>query len=211
MYFLINYLIAQGFTKGDLSLVLALPVLITLFSLSRQLIGLRGLGLTCGILVTLVITLSGIKFGLAIIVVSLIVFVLLRFLMRKWRLLYLPKTALILTFGLIILLLFAALPLGLSQKSSLLALVLILAIAEKVILLQMEKNNREVFFNILETLVLSTLGASIILWPPLQSLALNRPDVIIVASIIVNIALGRWTGLRLNEYWRFRQVIKNIK
>lgn len=211
MHFLINYLIQQGHSKSDLSLVLALPILITLFSLSRQIIGIRGLGLAAGILMTMVLAISGLKYGLILIIASMILLTLLRVILHKWRLLYLPKVCLILILILITIILFTALPFSFNQKVSLLSLGLILALAEKIILLQIEKKYREVFFSIIETLVLAVIGVSIILWSPLRNFALDRPDVIIVACIIINIALGRWSGLRLNEYFRFRQVVKNIK
>jgi len=211
MHFLINYLIQQGHSTNDLSLVLALPILITLFSLSRQIIGVRGLGLAAGILMTMILAISGLKYGLILILASMILLILLRVILRKWRLLYLPKVSLILILTLTIIILFTALPFSFNQKMSLLSIGLILALAEKIILLQIEKKYREVFFGIIETLVLAVIGVSIILWSPLHNFALDRPDVIIVACIIINIALGRWSGLRLNEYFRFRQVIKNTE
>jgi len=188
-----------------------LPILITLFSLSRQIIGIRGLGLSAGILMTMILAISGLKYGLVLILASAILLTLLRVILRKWRLLYLPKISLILILTLTIIILFTALPFPFNQKTSLLSIGLILALAEKIILLQIEKKHREVFFSIIETLVLSVVGVSVILWPPLRVFALNRPDVIILACIIINIALGRWSGLRLNEYFRFHQVIKNIR
>jgi len=211
MHFLINYLIQQGHSETDLGIVLALPILITLFSLSRQIIGIRGLGLSAGILMTMILAISGLKYGLVLILASAILLTLLRVILHKWRLLYLPKISLILILTLTIIILFTALPFPFNQKTSLLSIGLILALAEKIILLQIEKKHREVFFSIIETLVLSVVGVSVILWPPLRVFALNRPDVIILACIIINIALGRWSGLRLNEYFRFHQVIKNIR
>ena len=46
-------------------------------------------------------------------------------------------------------------------------------------------------------------------WTYLQDLVLNTPE-IVVLFILVNIYLGRWTGLRLTEYLQFRDVIKDI-
>jgi hypothetical protein len=39
---------------------------------------------------------------------------------------------------------------------------------------------------------------------------LGHPELIFV-FLLINIILGRWTGLRLFEYIRFREVLKHAK
>jgi hypothetical protein len=57
-----------------------------------------------------------------------------------------------------------------------------------------------------ETLILSVVSTLIVQWDALQSLVVGFPEVILV-TIPINILLGRWTGLRLTEYFRFRKIL----
>lgn len=211
MHFLINYLTNQGYATQDIVLVLMLPLLMTLLSLARQIIGIRGLGLVATLMMAIVLSMTGLKSGLILIILTVLVVTLLRWLTLKWRLVYLPRTAVILVLTLVILLVLTIIPLPLKQKIPLLALALIVIIAEKVILVEMEKSQLEALFQILETLILAIIGYGLILWRPLQNIILARPDALIITVLMVNLVLGKWTGLRLNEYWRFKKVIKNVE
>jgi len=48
-------------------------------------------------------------------------------------------------------------------------------------------------------------------WSWLQGIVIRYPVWIIVLTLSVNLLLGRWTGLRLFEYYRFKEVIKNVE
>jgi len=47
-------------------------------------------------------------------------------------------------------------------------------------------------------------------WQFLQNLMLSYPEIILLL-IVVNFLLGKWTGLRLFEYIRFREVMKHTE
>lgn len=211
MHFLVDFLVHQGYSTENISLVLMLPILITLLSLARQMIGIRGLGLATTLITILILSVTGFVYGLTLIILTIIIVSLLRWLTYKWRLLYLPRIAAILILALILLMALLVIPLPFEQRISLLALGLTIAIAERIILIEIEKSRREALFNILETLILASIGYSLVIWQPLQKLVLVRPDAVIIAALIINLALGKWTGLRLNEYWRFKKVIKHIE
>ncbi|KKQ57906.1 MAG: hypothetical protein US78_C0030G0001, partial [Parcubacteria group bacterium GW2011_GWD1_38_16] len=59
----------------------------------------------------------------------------------------------------------------------------------------------------LETLFISVIGYYIASWPQLIRMILHYPWISLL-TIPINIFLGKWTGLRLSEYFRFRQIIK---
>ena len=61
-----------------------------------------------------------------------------------------------------------------------------------------------------ETVLAALVCVFIIQWPLFQSVILAYPELILL-TFIVNIILGRWTGLRLVEYFRFREVFKHMQ
>ena len=61
-----------------------------------------------------------------------------------------------------------------------------------------------------ETILASLLCVAIVQWALLQSFILAYPELIFI-TIIINAALGRWTGLRLVEYVRFREVFRHLQ
>lgn len=211
MHFLINYLTQQGYSLDNLGLILILPLVMTVLSLARQIIGIRGLGLATTLMATLIFTISSFWYGLALIGLSVLIVSLLRWFTRKWHLLYLPRIVILLIIVLTLMILLLLIPLPSQQKISLVALVLAVAMAERVILVEIEKSRREAVLAILETIILALIGYGLIIWRPLQKLVLVRPDAVILGAILINLVLGKWTNLRLNEYFRFRQVIKNIE
>ena len=58
-----------------------------------------------------------------------------------------------------------------------------------------------------ETLIISVAGYFIASWEMLIQLLVTSPWIVLL-TIPINIFLGKWTGLRLNEYLRFKDVIK---
>jgi len=65
-------------------------------------------------------------------------------------------------------------------------------------------------FGIGETVLAALVCVFIVQWSFLQSLILAYPELILL-TVGVNVFLGRWTGLRLVEYFRFREVFKHIQ
>ena len=82
-----------------------------------------------------------------------------------------------------------------------------ITLVEKFIAVQIEKGNRAAVVLSLETLLISVVGYYIASWHFLVSAILVYPWISLL-TIPVNIFLGKWTGLRLSEYFRFRQIIK---
>jgi len=83
-------------------------------------------------------------------------------------------------------------------------------LSEKFINAQIERGAKEFVVLMSETLALSTISYLILIWQPLRDIVLTYPIYVLAAVIAFNILLGKWTGLRLTEYFRFHQVIKNV-
>jgi hypothetical protein len=59
-----------------------------------------------------------------------------------------------------------------------------------------------------ETLVLAVVSYFLMSMNATQVWVLTHPELTIGALAAVNILLGQFTGLRMLEYWRFRELLK---
>jgi hypothetical protein len=192
-----------------------LPIVATIIAFARQVIGIRGFGIYTPLIISFAFLATGLKYGLAFFIAILLVGTLMRLLVRYFRLLYLPRMAVVLiTVALVILGLFS---LGAYTDRtglinvSILAVLIMITLVEKFVAAQIERGARGAIILTSETLLLSIICYWVISWSWLQNLVLIYPVYFILGSILANLLLGKWTGLRLWEYFRFREVIKHVE
>jgi hypothetical protein len=210
---IINLIIAQGVDINTAYLILALPFIATLIAAFRQLIGIRSFGIYAPLVLTFVFWEMELKYGLAIFIVILLTGTIVRYILKNFRLLYLPRMAIVLTVISLAILLLLAVG-GYFQRTGLattpiLAILILITLIEKFISTQVEKGFRMAAALSIETLIISIVGYYFIIWDVFREMVLNHPEYILILFII-NIFLGKWTGLRLREYFRFKDVIKNV-
>jgi uncharacterized membrane protein len=85
-----------------------------------------------------------------------------------------------------------------------------ITIVEKFVATQIEKGNKTAMILAIETLVISLVGYYLASWSVVIKGIVAYPWLILF-TLPINILLGKWDGLRLNEYIRFREVLKNLK
>lgn len=210
--YLMSYLVNKGISQDTLYLILILPVIATLVAAARQLIGFKAYGIYMPTMMTLIFLVSGIKYAIAIYFVLLIIATLARLLAKKLRVLYLPRMAIVLTaVSLTIIGIFVISALW--NKTGFLAVsifpILIMTIlTEKFVEVQIEHGSKQAFKLTIETLILSIASYYIVIWQAFETMILAYPELIFI-TIIINILIGRFAGLRLMEYLRFRNVIKH--
>ncbi len=210
-----NYIISQGAPEETIILLLMLPITASVIAFARQIVGIKGFGIYTPLIIAYAFIALGLIYGLAFFLIIMIVGTLMRFLVKKSRLLYLPRMALVITsvaIAIFLLILTGAyFKLDNLIMVPIFAVIVMITLVEKFIAAQIERGNREAIILTLETLALSIICYWIALWPLLQSLVLTYPALVILATVLINLILGKWTGLRLAEVYRFRQIIKNIK
>jgi len=210
----IAYMVNQGVPLNTIYLLLILPVIATILSFTRQFIGLKAFGIYTPAIIALSFLGTGIGYGLLIFIVVLLIASLGRIMARKLGLLYLPRMALILI--IVSLTIFVLLLLGATFKDvglitiSIFPILILIVLAEKFVSAQIERGNRAAIFLTIETLILSSFCYWIASWQTMKALLLGYPEIILLCFVI-NIVLGKWTGLRLMEYFRFRKVIKHVR
>lgn len=211
---IINYLIQQGIPQETVVLILMLPIIATVIAFARQIIGWKAFGIYTPLISAFAFWAIGLKYGLIIFVIVLMVGALVRFIIKYLNLLYLPRIAIVLTcVAMAILLLFlivSALGRNGLLTASIFPILIIITLLEEFIGAQTKKGFRTAIILSLETLLLAIACYYLIIWPWLQNMLLKYPWIILL-TIVFNILLGKWTGLRLSEYLRFRQVIKHVE
>lgn len=211
---LITFFVEQGVPLQTVALLLMLPIVATLVAFFRQVIGIKAFGIYTPSIITFALVAfdpNGLKYGIAIFISVILVGMVSRFILKKFRLLYLPRVAI--TLSIVSLAVLGILAIGGAFHRTGLAgidifpLLIMITLAEKFVAAQIEKGSRVAFILALETLVISIAGYFLISWIALTSLILHYPWVIFL-TFIINFSLGKWDGLRITEYIRFRKIFR---
>jgi len=206
-----GYLKQQGVEDSVLLLILFLPVIVTLVTFLRLVIGLSTVGARLPIIFTYSFLVLGWWWGGAIIVILALISYIFRLYFFKSHLLYTAKVGILTSIlGLVLLFLLGAVLYFDGMQfdfSSALMIVILASMIDRVGGAEGERGIWSLFVVFLETLLISSVCFFFISWEWLQILLLSHPEVIIL-FIGANVFMGRFTGLRLMEYFRFREVLK---
>lgn len=214
MSVLVDYMINQGVPVNTVLLILLLPIVATIFAFARQVIGIKAFGIYTPSIITLAFLAIGLPYGLLIFLVVLLAGSGTRYILKHLRLLFLPRMAIVLTAVTLAVVGLLALAARFDQQALIVAsifpILVIIALVEKFVTAQIEKGVWDATRLSIETLVLAIVAYFIASWDVLRDLVLAYPEIILV-TLVINIILGKWTGLRLSEYARFREVRKYLK
>lgn len=210
---LVNYMLTHGIASQTVILLLMLPIIATILAFFKQVIGITTFGLYTPSIVALSFLALGWKLGLLFLFVILLSGYATRSFMKRWRLLYIPKVAIILTVVSITLLVLLGIGAyqGITLTGDTIFVLLIMStLTESFLTVKAEEGWKAALFGIGETVLAALVCVFFVQWALLQSLILAYPELILL-TIVINIFLGRWTGLRLVEYFRFREVFKHLQ
>lgn len=212
--YLVSFMISKGIPSNTIVLLLMLPIIATIITVLKQVVGITTFGLYTPSIITLSFLALGLKFGLAILVIIIVTGALMRSLLDRFHLLHIPRIAIVLTFSTLIILLTLALGtyLGVTAIASIAVfpMLIMTTLAEKFVSALGGRGFYAALLLMLETTVVSLICYWVVEWHYLQNLILGHPEIILLL-IIFNYILGRWTGLRLMEYVRFREVMKHAE
>lgn len=213
---LILFFVEQGVPIQTVTLLLMLPVIATLVAFFRQIIGIKAFGIYTPSIITFALLAfdpNGVKYGIAIFVSVIVVGMITRFILKRLRLLYLPRVAITLSIISLAILIILVLG-GMYHRTGLAAvsifpLLIMITLAEKFVATQIEKGSRVAFILAAETLLISIIGYFLVSWDTLTELVLRFPWIILL-TFLVNFSLGKWSGLRITEYVRFRKIFRYL-
>jgi len=205
----------SGVPANTIVLLLLLPIVATVIAATRTIIGIRGFGifLPAALSITFVAIgpILGILLFTAIVIISTTVRIVTRKL--KLKLQYLPRMALILwfvSFG-ILGILFSAprLQYGALLNVSIFPVLVLTLLVEDFTKIQLGKSFKTAMTLTTQTLILALISYVFLTYAPFQKLVLLNPEIAMVTTFAIDIVLGKYLGLRVMEYYRFRKLINS--
>lgn len=204
--------ITNGVPANIIVLILLFPVITSVISISRHVIGLKGFGVYTPAVLAVAFVSTGIINGILLFVIVLFAALLMRKLLGRLNLQYLPRTAMLL-WGVSLITLLVLIAASFSHFSSLFIinifpLLIIMLLTENFMESQLASSQSEALQLTVETLLTAVFCSFIIGSDIVQKYVILQPELTLVAVAIVNIVVGRYSGLRLLEWIRFRSVIE---
>lgn len=210
---LVNGMISRGVPTSTILLVLMLPIIATVVAFMKQVIGLNTLGVYTPSILSLSFIALNFWYGLLIFMILFAVATLVRHALHHYRLLYIPRMAIILTFSSFAILLVLFLGTLFDQRIDELAIFPILIMAtmvEKFVTIQGDKGIKGAMHIGAEVLIVAMICYFVAQWSLLEVLVLGHPEVVLLC-LGLNFILARWSGLRITEYIRFREIIRHVE
>lgn len=209
----IKFAVGAGVPPNTIVLLLLLPVVASIIAAARHLIGLRGFGIFLPAALSVVFVATGPILGIGLFLLIVTTSTLVRIVLRKLkvRLQYLPRMALILWFvALAVLgLLFLAPVIKNSEVAnvSIFAVLIMALLAEDFTRVQLGKSVKTALSLTAETLILSLVSYIFLTVKFFQEFALLNPEILLIGVFVFDFVLGKYIGLRLLEFYRFRKSI----
>jgi len=205
--------VEAGVPANTIVFLLLLPFIAAVIAATRHLVGLRGFGIFLPAALAVTFVAIGPVIGILLFLVIITTSIVFRFITRKLKIKfqYLPRMAFLLLFVVLGVLgvLFLA-PLvhqpDLANVSIFPVLVLVL-LAEDFSRVQLGKSAKTAINLTTETLILALLSYLFLTLKPLQEYALLNPEIFLLAVAVGDFLMGKYVGLRLMEYMRFRKLI----
>lgn len=202
--------VAKGVSIKVLVFLLLLPAVATLIAFSRHVIGLTGFTIFAPAGLAIVLLSMGIIPGIAMFFLMLVISSIGKWAISFLRLEYIPRTAMLfwsVSVGLFVMLLVSSMIPAISIQFDMFPILLLVLLAEDFMALQAGLKWRLVLERSLQIMFLSVIGAIFMRNLEVQKFALINPEITIVVVAVINILIGRYLGLRLTEYFRFRPLI----
>ncbi len=227
MSYFVNILVNNGVPDNTIALLLLLPIIATVVAFTRQVIGITTFGIYTPSIITLSFLIIGIYAGLLTLASAIGIGAIMRILLKKVRMLFIPKMALVITVVslFLFLILIASMSLDLFGPEflsfAIFPMLILSTLVEKFVSVKTEKGLSSAAFLMLSTVFVATiayfiaggeiqLGFTTLKFAFIKNLMLSYPELVILL-IFANFGLGRWSGLRILEKIRFREVFRHIE
>jgi hypothetical protein len=210
---LVNSMLTSGVPSQTVILLLVLPVIATILAFFKQVIGITTFGLYTPSIIALSFLALGWRSGVFFLFFIVITGYAVRSLMRSWRLLYIPKVAIVLavvSFTLLLLMAGSAYLGRTFTRETIFILLIMSTLSESFLSLKTEQGWYSAIMGIAETVGAALVCVFLVQSNIFQTLILAYPELVLF-TIPLNVLLGRFTGLRFMEYLRFREVFKHLQ
>jgi hypothetical protein len=200
-----------GVPIGLLKIILLLPLGAVIVAIFRNVIGLNTFGVFLPALIAVASRETGLWYGLLAYLLVIGVVSLVHIPMERWGILYTPKLVIMLVCVVILFLLISYFAIGTGMIAlayvTLFPIVVLTISAERFARKIEEEGIREALIITGQTMIVVVFAYYVMNSRSMEALFLAFPE-IFLAIIGINILLGRWIGLRMLEYFRFRTLLK---
>ena len=227
MSYFVNLLINEGIPDSTIALLLLLPVIATEVVFMKQVVGITTFGIYTPSIITLSFLIVGLPTGLLILSTAILIGAITLPLLGKVRMLFIPKMSIVITMVSLILFLILILSnqWGLFNAEflslAIFPMLILSTLVEKFISVKTEKGFSTALILMVETVLVAIIayfiaGGEVNLifakfkFEFLRNTMITYPEVIFLL-LIINVFLGKWTGLRILEHIRFREVLRHIE
>jgi hypothetical protein len=183
------------------------PIGALIIAILRNVVGLPTFGIFMPLLIALAFRSTGTLYGVAIFCGVLLIGFVMRSFLDKLHLLLVPRLSVILTLVIACFTLLALVgnKLGLRELMAvgLIPFVILTMTIERFFILIEESGAREALLTAAGSVAVAIIAYRIISWEPLQLTFFVYPELILTVAAL-QILVGRYTGYRLSELYRFR-------
>lgn len=203
--------VSEGVSPNTLVLLFLFPLVAALVAFSRQVVGVSGFGIITPALLSVALLSTGGLVGLVLMVFIMGVATLGRVLLKKVKVPYLPKLAILIwvvSMAVLALLLMSPM-IGLDRLMSvgIFPIMLFVLLAETFIEAQITRSVSTSMMMTGETVILALISYKLMSAPFVQSQVLLHPEISVIGILAIDYLIGRYKGLRLLEIWRFRKLL----
>lgn len=206
--------VAAGVPANTIVLLLLLPIVTFVIAFSRNVVGIRGFGIFLPAALSVVFVATGPFVGIGLFLVIVAISTAVRMILRKLKvkLQYLPRMSFILwavVIGVLgVLFLAPVLNFPSLANVSIFAVLVLILLAEEFSRVQLGKSAKTAANLTFETLILSLISYLFLTFQPVRQYVLLNPEISLLLTGVLDLILGKYTGLRVMEYYRFRKLIK---
>ncbi len=203
--------IASGMPANIIVILLIFPIIASLVAFSRHVVGLKGFGIYIPAVLSVAFVSTGIVPGIVVFLAVLLTALFTRPILKKFRLPILPRTAMLLmgvSVAILALMLIGSIySIDLVIDISIFPLLIIILLTENFMETQLFNSQKEALQITFETLLIAVLCSLIIGSEPIQKFVILRPEMTLIGVALINLAIGKYTGLRFLEYLRFKDLL----
>ena len=208
----IREIVKKGVPANTIVLIFLFPVVATIIVGSRHIVGIKGFGIFLPAVLSVVFVSTGIIQGLLLFVTIIMVATGARMFLRKMKLQYLPRMALLLWFVCLsvfgVLFLSPLLNLTAIMTLSIFPILILILLAENFINLQIGMSMKQAVKTTLQTVAMALICSFVLQLDFLQKLVLLRPEISVLTVAVMDVFIGKYTGLRWTEHRKFRELLK---
>ena len=203
--------ITNGLPANIVILILLFPLITSIISFSRHIVGLKGFGVYIPAVLAVAFVSTGVVNGILLFIIILATAMVMKRILKTLKLQYLPRTAMLLWGVSIVVLavLVAAsfVPVNAFLTINIFPLLIIMLLTENFMESQLSSSQSETIWLTLETLIIAIFCSLFIGSEMVQQYVILHPELTLLLVAAVNLIVGRYAGLRLLEWIRFRSII----